>query len=841
MRSAVRWVVLLAVVATGFLAGCRRPEAVTDRFPQPISMRDVGRAEVRSGIELTEPERITIETLLDEHQAAFEALRQADIASLLAEIRDSGEEVDDQELRRRIARHRSIHERIAGLDSDFFDRLSSSLGPDRAAFVEILRARRTLDRANAVVIADGGRTLLDLRSLVRSLRLSPEAMATIEPELARYEVEVTPIATAVADAQMRLPIEYQEVLRRRGPPEKDIDQRLRDDAREKAIGAAQQRRFAEARRDLEVDLHRFADTVDVAGDAMIALLPAEDGLVLRRALLRIRIDDGSARVAERAAFDALVASKLSVLPVATRLQIAALRQKFLEEDEASMREWLELWRATKVPGELEPGGSQSTKQRNEQRGAIEKRRAVAAAKLRDEVMNLVPPQLRSNFESLPQLNRQEFSKAIAELVGDSAASAIVQVRPRGYGDREQRPPEAPERAGDNSAEFRILLPAAPDQRDLMRLAERSGVDEGTRRVMGDLFAPWSERWKNEAEAAEAAMQPLVEEMGESVRRRGGDDAERAMARVVGAFENIRQARIALDAELLADLDAAASGLSPEARQLWIWERAALATQLGWRQLPGNELLRFPPESTVDLFDVIADANLSSEALPILVGAIEPRWEELHQTGEQQRTTTLAGVRKIVLEAITARTRGMSEEQALSEERPDIRRAVAPAREAAERFGTIQLEILDSCIAGLPPADGRKLRETFARAAYPRVLGDDWRTRRLIEGLQGDGGLDESQGEAIARLLEERDIRRDRALDLLLAWGRSHRREAGEEGRGEWSRRRYPELAAAAFARDEADARALRAAWGVLRPEQRERHGDLRAWFGDPPQAVRNFD
>ena len=55
MRSAVRWVVLLAVVATGFLAGCRRPEAVTDRFPQPISMRDVGRAEVRSGIELTEP------------------------------------------------------------------------------------------------------------------------------------------------------------------------------------------------------------------------------------------------------------------------------------------------------------------------------------------------------------------------------------------------------------------------------------------------------------------------------------------------------------------------------------------------------------------------------------------------------------------------------------------------------------------------------------------------------------------------------------------------------------------------------------------------------------------
>jgi hypothetical protein len=53
--------------------------------------------------------------------------------------------------------------------------------------------------------------------------------------------------------------------------------------------------------------------------------------------------------------------------------------------------------------------------------------------------------------------------------------------------------------------------------------------------------------------------------------------------------------------------------------------------------------------------------------------------------------------------------------------------------------------------------------------------------------------------------------------------------------------RYPPVAKAAFALDEADARALRAAADLLKADETGRHRDLADWFEDTMGPVRGYD
>jgi hypothetical protein len=322
--------------------------------------------------------------------------------------------------------------------------------------------------------------------------------------------------------------------------------------------------------------------------------------------------------------------------------------------------------------------------------------------------------------------------------------------------------------------------------------------------------------------------------------------DQAAARLIAGFEGLRREREALDAELLASLEVALpSGIDPAARELWLRERAEASRRLRWSELPFEDTLRMPPEATIGFLDAVARAPIPPERASLIVAGLAPFADRLDESTERLRREALVAVRKAMALVMEGRRRGESEEQALSERKPEVRAMLSPLRAAANDLATLRIEALDAIATVLPPLEGRALREQFVRAAYPRLLDERRTTERAIESVGADPSLTPEQGAEWERIVDDRTRARDEAIGRLLAWSEGYRdseRPAGEElGGRESAGRRHPQLAAVAFERDEANARAIRAAWGILTPEQRTRHRELERWFNESAQQVRWID
>ncbi len=856
--TAAALILLLLGLSVLTLGGCRRPEPVYDRIPRPIGTRDIVRAERRAGVLLTESERRAATALIDRSLEAFDALRSTEIIPFTEAHRSlnaKGAYADPQALKSIVSRHRGILLRIEGIDEDLLRSLAETLGPGRADLIAHLRTRRAIDRASVLSLGDGGRTLLDVRTLVGQLELEPETLVTIEPILRDFDREAAELARRITEEQATLPLRFMEVIERRGPAERSIDPALRDEARKQARERAEHERYAESRRDLELHLFRYAEVAELAIESIAAVLSEEDGAFLRRRMLRLRVDDELAGGSDRAAYEALIAARAIGVPRETRERIEELRVAFLAEDEARLRSLVQMHVASREPGVFDPirrrGGDDAVRRHKEAWARLDMERKAAADRFRKEVAELIPEETRAAIEFLRGLDRDQFVDRIAEIVGPGRVPTFVQRKPQGYADRDPpRPDTGGGRREGDPGELRMMLAPQPTDGAIELLQRRSGMDDAAiaaaAGIVHEVVTPWRERWDASREPARAQvrqwMGPIMEAMN------GADDRafDQAAARLIAGFDGLRREREALDAELLASIEVALpNGIDPAARELWVRERAEAARRLRWSELPFEETLRMPPESTIGFLESIARAPIPPERASIIVAALAPYADRLDESTERLRREALVAVRKAMVIVMEGRRRGESEEEALSDAKPDVRAMLSPLQQAANELASLRIEALNAIAAILPPLEGRALREQFVRTAYPRLLDERRSTERAIDAVGVDPSLTDEQRAEWERIVDDRTRARDEAIGRLLAWGeawRASERPKGEEiGGRESAGRRHPQLAAVAFERDEANARAVRAAWGILTPEQRTRHGELERWFNETAQQVRWLD
>jgi hypothetical protein len=862
MQAIVRAMLVgLTLWALGALGGCRRPEPVYDRIPRPIATRDLVRAERRAGQPLSESERRAVVALLDRSLEAFEALRSNEIlpfAEAYRALNAQGAYADPQALRSIVSRHRGILLRIEGIDDDLFRALAETLGPQRASLIAHLRIRRAIDRASVLSLGDGGRTLLDVRTLVAQLELEPETLATIEPILQDFDRDAAEVARRIAEEQATLPLRYMEVIERRGPAERSVDPALRDDARKQARDRAEHERYAESRRDLETHLFRYAEIAELAIESVAVVLPEEDGAFLRRRMLRLRVDDEIAGGSDRAAFEALVAARAIGVPRETRQRIEELRVAFLAEDEERLRAQIALHVASREPGVFDPirrrGGDDAVRRHKESWARLEEQRKSSAERFRNEIAELLPEETRAAIEQLRNLDRDQFVDRLAELVGPGRVSTFVQRKPQGYADRDPQRADAGRDAnrdgGRDPGELRMMLASPPTDGSIELLQRRSGMDDdaiaGAAGILREVVTPWRERWEATREPARTKVRQWMGPIMEAMNAADEKAFDQAAARLIAGFDGLRREREALDGELLASLEVVLpSGVDPAARELWVRERSEAARRLRWSELPFEDTLRMPPEATVGFLDAVARAPIPPERASVIVAALAPFADRLDEATERLRREALVAVRKAMVIVMEGRRRGMSEEDSLSEAKPEVRAMLSPLQGAANDLASLRIEALNAIASALPPLEGRAMREQFVRSAYPRLLDERRTTERAIDAVGADPSLTTEQRVEWERIVDDRTRARDAAIGRLLAWGEAYRaaeRPKGEElGGRETAGRRHPQLAAVAFERDEANARAVRAAWGILSPEQRERHRELERWFSETAQQVRWLD
>jgi len=850
IRDRVAGLIAVMLVMTA-LAGCRGPDPVYDRTPRPIATRDLVRAERRAASPLNPAERIVLETLHDGYLASFDEFRESELIPFAEYFRDLSPQAmrnDERALRSVVSRHRSILSQLESLDETFVERVSTALGPARSRYVALLRARRVLDRASALTMGDGGGRLLDVHLLVDRLDVDPQQRATIDSLLAAHDAEAGVIAAGIMQEQATLPLSYITVVQRRGPPQAPPGASGKD--RQKAIEHSEQERFAESRKDLESLLHRYAALVDRTIELIAAELPEDQARQITRSLIRTRVNDQHGGSSDTVAFEALIASRAREIPAATRDSITALRSKFLAEDEQRSVRWIELYREAKAPGVLDPvaqrGGAAATQARRDRVEALDKERSAAIVQFRAQLNEMIPESVREEIGQLARMHREEFTAALGQIVGAGRVSSIVAARPRGFGDRAapvQRPSSA---SSDDPGELRMVLAPMPDEAAVNRLLSRSDLDETSSMVLRQIVTLWREQWEA---TREPARQRVLSEMPSLMNAMNmGDIAafDRAVQRVMSSYEELRREREQLDAELLSSLDAAsADSLDRAARQLWIYERDEAERRLRWSDVPWENRMRLAVESTVPFMETINRAIVTSEAVTVVSDVLTPLIDELNEATESLRHEGIIAVRKAMGLVMKGRLQGQSDVQALDESVPEVRRMLAPLRTTADRLAMLRVAALGAIVEALPTDEGRGLREAFVRSAYPRLLENPGRVEESLIGVRSDPSLTDAQRAAIDDIIAQRSERRDRELDRILDWNRGLRTNLADSGEDlrqrEAASRRYPQLGAMLFAREEADARATTAAKAILTSAQMERHRDLDAYFDEHVQGVRWLD
>lgn len=791
-------------------------------------MRDVVRVE-RGGLAwadyLSEPELMAVEAILDRHLSAFAELRATELDAFLREL-PAGEPAEiDRTQSALIARHRHLLVRIAALDEETCDGFAAALGPARSEFVARLRAARRLERTNAIVVADGGGVLLDLRWEVDRLRLDDEARSAVEPALRMHEEAVGPLIDRILDAQTSLPLAHRDVLARSGPPERDVPGDLEGRPREEAIHRATFARILAARRDLDAALLAYQARID-ASIARIGESSPETAARLRLVVLRRKTPDNPTPQAERLAYELLIASRALEAPPELRGRLAGLRDDLVASEArclAALDDFAARRRAERDAGR--------EAEAFERASVVARDRGAAIERARTSYEQTTPSTLRAAIAALAQSESDAFPDALARIVGAERVRALLVERPVGFGDRTPRPAERRREGG--AGDFNRFLPPAPEIGDLDRLARRAGLDEGGRVVAAALLATHRERWEAERAESAATFERLVSALGGF----GGDPEpvafDRALRALVAAMAERRALRAALDRSLEEDLAAALPAGAEPALALWRIERVEQAIHLDWSSLPADDRFRMPPLARVRLLETIADAGLDPSHARALAEVVRGHETRFVDAGARLRDAALEATRSLLVVEVEARAAGLEPDASPEEANPALRRLLAPVRDAAQRFADMQYELLDACAARLPPSERRRLREAVAAAALPRLVEASIAEGGLI-ALVADPSLDAGRRAEIDGLREAASARRDAALDPLLARARM---AIDPDPTG----LRDGVVIAARFTRRDADARALRRAWALLDDGERARHAGLLAALDEQPRRVRAYD
>jgi hypothetical protein len=862
LRAVARRLATLAVAAIAVLPGCREAPISFAAVPGPALSDTLALAERRGGRELSPAE---FAAFLVAHDAYLEAWRDSirrEAEPLAREVRAVPPDElrqDAARIRRLVSRQKGVLARFAALDRELAAAIAG-LGPDTAPIAEAFAARRALDRTNAVLFADGGAVVADLRDTVEEAMddpelepLGPEEAAAVSEILARHDREVAASRERAGEAAVELTRDWRELEDSSPVAETLVDPALEDRARDDARNRIAFERLAAARGRLETALTRLADRDDATVAEIEAIAPGlADSLRERQLRLRAR-DAWVGSEIRRVSFLALVASRSggtgSIEP-SVRDEILRIRREFLAADRERLQTLLAVAREGLVPGVFEPGGPGAGGRRFGRIRTLDGERQAALGRFRDSLKDLVGEERYASLEALPGVAADDLPAAIASIAGEARTSALLRSMPADFlrdpagGERKTGVEDDAIGTGERR-ETGIFLPPPLGPRELDRFADRCGVDDETRSAWVEIVKAHLERREAIEADEDRRVEPALDRAVRSVTSPvSGDETSRAIAAFFAVADSIRTARLAAFEALVDDL-AAASARPVPANEVAFWkrERAALAREIRWSEIPGFDGLAISREARVDPVRLVGvlDLPAGSRALCLELA------DEFGTTtaAEDLRRACAESVRRMFAFAIAAQVEGRRMDEDDPEFLDELAKIRAPAASAGLRLAGIHRSIVDRVAAALPRDAGRRLREAFLDAAFPGLLELDDPLANALDRLRLDPALGDETFPAVLVNLDERDEARDRAIDGLREWKDA---EGGDrvdgDTRGEDVRRTEPRLAYLLAMRREADLRAARAIRGLLDDAALARHPRLSEGQRPPRPpigGVRSYD
>jgi hypothetical protein len=854
LRILGRLVVLL-VAAASLATGCRAVPVSFHAIPAPALSGDLATAERRAGAELSPAGYAAFLEAHDAYLAAWARTVRDEAEPLAREVRETGEDElrkDLGRIRRLVGRQKALLARFAALDVDLGGAIAG-LGEHGPRISERFLALRSLDRVNAVLEADGGSVIADLRDVVDAVRrdpelepLDPRQAADLAASLDQFEFRARPLRDAAAQAAIELAVDWRQAEDVSPPADSLVGAEIEGKDRENAVARIEIERTAAARGRLARALTRLAD-LDDAVATEIAAIDADFGEAVRIALLRNRTRDSNVGIAVRAvAFKALVASRSLELDGETRARIARERQEFLGADADQLRQALAIIREGSVPGVFEPGGPGAGGRRFERLRSIETFRHELIRAFDERLNALTGADLEAKLDTLNEIPRESLSASLAEIAGPARAGRLLAAVPTDFPQPPAPEPGPLDTPPEGPRERRIFLPDPIGPNEMQRFAGRCGLGATDIAAWPEILAAYRERRDASLGESGPRFDAALKEAVSSVMN--ANDPRRtssSIARVFAISDEIRAARLAEDEALIADL-AAAAARPPPAGELAFWrrERMEAARRVRWYDLPGGEVFRAPREATVDPATLAGGLDLSGadrEAIAALLAdyGVDVAAETLRSEWALalRRTFTLAVERDV--------GGGRFDPDGSPADRAELESIRRPLVAAGERVVRIHRQFLERIVARLPRDLGRGLREAYVEAAYPGWLDETASIDREIARFRADGRLEPGIAAKILVLLDARDEARDAALTDLLDW---KDRVAGDRADGDESAARFrrddPLFTLALVRRREADQRFARLALDLLDAEARERYGRL-AEIGrrdvPSPSWIRTYD
>jgi len=229
----MRWANLLAIAMLVVTARAGEPPAPTGppaplgeppahtgpsvplRLTVPIEHGALDDIAVR--LQLAEPQRVLVSRMLDAYTTDALTLIKASMPELTRLSQEAGaamvpryQQAHADRVRELEAKQTKLRDDVARLDANFLTHVETVLSEEQKPLLErlkLLRARQRSNREHCDVLS----AKIDLTQLIKKYQLNDNMAETLDPVLAKYEVEVTPVMVRFDDEYRRMCAEFAQV------------------------------------------------------------------------------------------------------------------------------------------------------------------------------------------------------------------------------------------------------------------------------------------------------------------------------------------------------------------------------------------------------------------------------------------------------------------------------------------------------------------------------------------------------------------------------------------------------------------------------------------------------
>jgi hypothetical protein len=824
LHACVRVILIWALLAPlALFAPHAAAQGTMGMLPGPITTQELDGYAKRLG--LSPQQRRAVDGLHDQYKQEFRALREGDIATFLKrmeELEGNGGMPSRKAMEEFLKRMDELTRRIAGIDNRFLDQLQGGLTEQQLIMLpRVKQARQRARVAGNRMLWMTGQPPFDLSGIVLDLELTAPEHEVIDPILAQYEQRLTGDMTRLADETTHLITDMFEALEKMGFTEESMED------------PEQQAKMFEAMQTLMQDL--AAKGMEIATDlidlnqrtyrSMAAALQPQNARKLRYKFYQRAYPEAAfALETGDVFFDKALAHE--GLTDAQRDSVRATRDELCRKLDAISDEVIAeivAWRKQSTPFNYDEQAANAYNKKLQESAAKAEEARVAA----QESFKSALGDLADKFGDLRAASAEESQ----EQTLDPAIAAAEAAQPN----------EAEEYPDDHGWGADQFLPPAISERDLSEYAERLGLNDDQRLMLGELHQRYTEQWQKDIDPQTAALQTTVGSLwrwDEAMQTSSGPTVEQING-VYNTRTSILDAIRKVDEAFFDEVQLALvtdESNAPSMQRVRLTRERAMYSRGSWSWSPSGE-------ASVDLSRVVLRVrrSLSAEALAAADAEVG-KWEQAALPILRDRHSRSMEAQKVqeVWSAEMNRANqaggeeggeGNSNAIAMSMKYQEMMRDPQKAlTDANVALADLNRTTLQTILAALPAETANRVRRDYNKRAFPNVYSDAAVLDQHLERARRLPDLTDDQSRRLADLAAEYHPAYTALCEQMVEASAGMERDnwmamTDSEDMDAW-RKRQETLAKLTFDRNELNARGAGTLRAVLTEDQIKRIGGL---------------